>query len=363
MSDPVSARDAVASAFAEIEKKETSPAPDASPAPVDAEAPEADGAPGGHGDAEPLDGETPAQAAERARDEKGKFVKAGEKPEAKPTTEGQPEKAAAQQPNSLPPPPNWKGDGKIRWNKLPLPIQQELINDYKARQELEGKYSALDSILAPRRQMLAATYGDEANALKQLFALSDYAQKDPAGFLQFFARQRGIDISALTGQRASQVQDGPQAPQDDPRLASVMSELTGLKQQLTHFTQSQQDAQRQEAQRDIDAFFSDPKFPYAQDVRSDMAILIGNGRAKNLEDAYEQAKWLNPSVRERILAEQAQEQQRKQLEIANSAKRAAVSVSGAPGGTGGIPRPTPGVPTGETARDTVRRMFLNGAGA
>src|ERR1700749_123209 len=114
----VSARDAGKSAFAELEKgSDTTVAPSTADTPqVEAVKPVETTE-----KVETVPLETGKTAAERARDESGKFVKADIKTEPE-RVEAKVQAAPDATVQKLNPPPNWKGGGKIKWEKLPRDI-------------------------------------------------------------------------------------------------------------------------------------------------------------------------------------------------------------------------------------------------
>ena len=96
--------------------------------------------------------------------------------------------------------------------------------------------------------------------------------------------------------------------------------------------QGQQDQVSSYAQSELQKFTSDPAHIYYEDVKEDMALLLSQGRAQDLKDAYEKAFWMNPKVREAVQADQLRQAEAKRLNEAKqkaaNAKRASFDVSG-----------------------------------
>lgn len=295
----------------------------------------------------------------RARDETGKFVKQEAPPVAEDKqksaapetgTAAQPQAASVPAVAAIPAPTNWKGAGKIEWANLPKDIQQQISEDYanvsKTQAELQQFKSAIDD---GRAQVLAANYGSVSQGLQNLFALSDFASKNPTGFTLWFAQQRGIDLTQLVqGAGQGQQQQG-QADASHP----LMARISQLETQLQQFSQQQTQSQSSVLQSEIDRFASDPAHPYFNDVRPEMAALMNQGSAKTLGEAYEMAVWAKPNIRNSLL-----ETERKKAFEANAAKvvqasNAAVSITGSP--TGGK---TPPADEPETdLENLVRRNY------
>lgn len=267
-------------------------------------------------------------------------------------TPDQPEAQAVETASpSIDPPASWSADVKAKWAALPPDVQT-----YIAQREGEAHkaittagerakaYEALEAVIGPRRAALAAGYGNEAAALNELFGLSDFATQDPAGFVRWFAQQRGVDLSQIVGQPAAQP-----SPAADPSVAAIQQRLDGL----TNHIVTQQERQ---LLSEIDRFASakgddgQPLRPHFADVRADMGKLISAGLATTLDDAYAKAVRANDAVWSKVQAEQAATQTKAAAEKAErekaerakaaaSAKRAASvnvrttgSVSGSPAG-------------------------------
>lgn len=297
----------------------------------------------------------------RARDETGKFVKQEAPPAAEDKTKlAAPETGTAAQPQAAPSiaeiaaPTNWKGAGKIAWAALSKDVQQQISEDYaghtKTRAELQQFKSAIGD---DRAQLLAANYGSVSQGLQNLFALSDFASKNPTGFSLWFAQQRGIDLTQLVqGAGQGQQQQG-QADASHP----MMARISQLETQLQQFTQQQNQSHTSVLQSEIERFAADPSHPYFNDVRPAMAALMNSGEAKTLSEAYDAAVWAKPNIRTSLL-----EAERKKAFEANAAKvvqasNAAVSITGSPTGGKTPPADEPETDLEATIRKNVERAF------
>lgn len=334
--EPVSARDAVAAAYEQLEKG--APEVEAKAEPETEYTPE-----------DPV--ETEAQKAERLRNEKGQFAK----PEDKPKVEAAKE-AKAQV--DIPPPTNWKGDAKINWKRLPPAIRQEISNDYAERQQLEQRASQYDQILTPqRRQALTVAYGNEVQGLNQILATVEYSNQDPEGFLKWFAQNRRIDLTKFAAPQQQEQQ------YVDPALQQVTQELNGLKQTIAQQQQWYQQQQVSQLTQRVNAEWQEvmangEKYPYANDLWPTMLQLVERRMANGLADAYDKASRLDPNVWARIQEGERQSQLQKQAQKAVEKRSAAVSVAGAPGGIGNAQSAAPmvnGRP--ETVHETLRRTM------
>lgn len=164
-------------------------------------------------------------------------------------------------------------------------------------------------------------------------------------YLLQIAANYGIDLSGVT-QGAQQV---------DPYQQALNQRLQQQEQMLNQFLTTQQRQDAESANQSIQSFRKDHE--HLDDVRQVMADLIDKGLAKGLDDAYDQAIWLNPDIRAKVIAKQQSlaESKRKEAVAAtvNTAKSAAVQVKGAPSTGNSANRP----PSGRTRREIISKMM------
>ena len=125
----------------------------------------------------------------------------------------------------------------------------------------------------------------------------------------------GVDPRALAA-----AFNGGEPPQGQQPNDPFTQRLSGIEQTLQQLMGSQQQREaefaRQEnesVQSEIQRFASDPAHKYFENVRADMGILYQAGKATTLEDAYQQACWLNPKsaickIKEQFAKQQADTQ-------------------------------------------------------
>lgn len=265
-----------------------------------------------------------------------KEAPAGEKE----TDQGNDPKGEPAKEQPLTPPDRWSAERKATFTALPREAQQLLLDREgevdkaftQKTQELaeqRKQYEAVDQVLAPRRQALAQAYGNEATALSHLFQLSDYANSDPEGFVKWFCQQRGINLQGV-----QPAQSGDEYV--DPVTQQLQAQVKGITQTLDNFKQESQAARSEKIRNEIAEFEAEKDEsgaalrPYFNDVKSEMAKLMGSGAAQTLKHAYEMAIWSNSGVREKILTDRKTADENKRIE---SAKQAAAKAEKAKGVT------------------------------
>lgn len=273
-------------------------------------------------DGTPKQGETPAQTAERVRDERGRFA-AGEAvaktaADAEKQAEGIVDPNAQQQlkpegeqpaPKPLDAPRSWKPGAREHWGSLPPDVQQEVLrresevyrfaqNTAQARQV----YDTLGQLSQQYAPALAAEGVDIVTATQNLmgmvgrlrFGTPHERAQTIVGLIQSY----GVDVEALDaalvngmgGQNGQPVQGQPQQFMD-PRVDQLMGAITQAQNQRVEQV-------RQNAAQEVTTFGQGKDF--FEDVREDMADLLELAARRKIdmtmEQAYERACRMNPEI-------------------------------------------------------------------
>lgn len=220
---------------------------------------------------------------------------------------------------------------------LPAEMQQYVARTME-RVETDAvryrEYDALEQLIGPRRNPWAMQGMQPAQAVNQLFALSDFAGQNPPEFIQWFAGQHGIDLEALS----------QGVPEIDPHIQALQNQVGQLTTQLQGMTQGQQQHAHNQVVHEITAFGaevgSDGKLlrPYFDELGRDVLPFIQAIKAENpnmpnrdvLNAAYDRACWGNPTVRTKMQSAADAERLAGQRETAMRAQAAGSSVVGAP---------------------------------
>jgi hypothetical protein len=221
---------------------------------------------------------------------------------------------------------------------LPAETQANLARTMATVEEQAARYRGyeqLETVIGARRQAWAMNGMSEAQAVNQLLALSDFAGRDPAQFVQWFAGQHGIDLAGITA-------GGGEDEYIDPAVQELRQQVDYLTGTLTQMTQGQQAAQHQSLV-DFTAKFAtetgeggQPLRPYFAELGNGIVPFIAQVKAENpaashrdiLEQAYERACWATPQVREKLLAAKEASRLAEQRERAARAANAGSSVTG-----------------------------------
>lgn len=251
------------------------------------------------------------------------------------------------------------------FKSLPAETQVELARTMDGIAQSQQRFARLgevEQLIAPRLDAWALNGMTPASALNQLLALSDFAGRDPGGFIKYMAENNGVDLEELV------LGSEPV----DPTVAALQREIAELKNGQQSFTQQQQQAAHQAVVDNVIAFASEKDQsgklvrPYFEELSNDIMPVIAAVKAQNpnwshtqvLQKAYENACWVNEGVRGKMqAAAQAAaeaERLRQGAEKVERARSASASVpNGAPTGS---TTPPPG---SGSLRDTIRQSIAS----
>lgn len=351
-----------------VEKEETGPSIDETLSATLAEIRTRDEAPEETNDTP----ETTEPAADRTRDDKGKFAKQAAVVEPAPEPAAEP---VAYDVNR--PPSSWKAAAKAAYEKVDPTIRAEIhrreADFMKGQAQLLPDAEigrSIKQIASPYQAMIDAEGGSVQGALQDYLKTASVLRMgtpdQKRNAILGIARQFGVDIGQPAGEANLYQQAFPkQQPPYDPRVDQL----------LQHFqTQEQQRAAVEKRQADVsvDAWMNenDPKGsplrPYLENVIDSMQEKIPALRSAHpewthtqvLEDAYQRACREDPEVSEVLMSQRLAAEMEKRrgdnLQIVESAKRAA----GVPGSKRpGMPTTAPLGTMDQTIRDTYKELM------
>jgi hypothetical protein len=291
----------------------------------------------------------PGEAApqdSRLRDEVGKFAKKAEEG-ITPGPKSEPKQAREERA-----PQSWKPETRQHWQTLPPEVRGEIARREgefaRAMQETSEARRFSDAVMktiAPYEMFIKAENSNPIQAIDNLMStaarLRTGTAPEIAGLVSQLVSQFGVGrfgpgfIEALDQALVGQT------PQQDPREVQMRrqfeQEIAPVKQFMNQFQQMQQ-AQEQQLQHqagsEVGGFLANPKFEFAMDVKDDMADLIElahkRGREMSLEEAYDRATRAHPSIGKILSKRDQASAAQGRTQVAQRARSAAVSVSGAP---------------------------------
>lgn len=242
------------------------------------------------------DTETPQQAADRARDEKGRFV----------PKEGQPEAAAANpdpaaaKPQAQPdpndqPPARFSPDAKAAWATAPAPIKAEVT---RAVRELETGLKQYQDFVAPIRQYaeLAAQNGTSlANVFANYTRIEQGLRQNPAETVAEILQFAGITPHQYASHILGQAPDQARM-QADHHINALQNRINQLESQWGGFQQAQQTREQMEARNYIETFTKEHPRLAEPEFAKQCGQLMQARVAADLPAAYAMVERLNPAT-------------------------------------------------------------------
>lgn len=282
-------------------------------------------------------------AAQKARDEKGRFAKIGEGPREptpkvaekaaeKPVEQVKVEAPSAPTPTpevaqpKISPPRSLRVTAREAWQKLPREMQEDIA--VWDRETLKTKSEAAQAMqfreqyqqtIGPVEQVFRSRGVDPLQGMGSIVrdAIPLYvgSPQEKVSVIANAIKNFGIDIAMLDAALSGQAMPQSQQPAYDPGLVARQAQ-EAVRRELAQY---QQQAAQKTAAQQLEAFqATEPEF--FDDLKDDMARLLDSGFAKDYNDAYAKAQLLNPSV-SRVL------EQRKAAASSNGVQRAQAAAS------------------------------------
>lgn len=281
----------------------------------------------------------------RERDEHGRFKpKAGEAEIASVEVIANPDKPNDQAAEVLPDPyglaPQYAGPAiKGKWNDLPPEVREEIVKrDREVHQQFTrfdeernfGK--AIKTVVQPYEGLIRSLGAEPAQAIDYLLkgdaALRTGSPEQKRAMFMKLAQDYGVQIDGIA--------DAPQPQlQGDPRVENLQQQMDRLLREQNDASNRARESEQAEIASSIETFAADPAHAYFEQVKPEMAVLLQNGLAGDMQEAYDKAVWANPDTRAlHLAAERATEDRKRTTAVrdqTDKARRASPSVTGAPG--------------------------------
>ena len=174
---------------------------------------------------------------------------------------------------------------------------------FKAREERLSK----EGCCSPREYFEAAVH------------LDDEMEKNPQETIRLVAQRYGLDLPKV---------------EENSEVSALQQKLDHLEQRFEALDNFIASSRKNEASRLLKEFLEAkdekgfPKYRYLPKVLESLKNLLAQGAAPTLEAAYEMAVWADPSLREELIASQAEEMVKARAQEAQKAKKAAFAPKG-----------------------------------
>jgi hypothetical protein len=279
---------------------------------------------------------------EQPRDEQGRWTRAQQEHYEEQQRQQQEQQQTQEQELRLAPPPGWAPAAKAAYASLPPEVQTavaqreaEINNGFRKLQEYKG----LDEYAEMARESGTTL----REALDRYKAAEDNLDRDFAGGIAQLCQMYQVHPVQLaqTFLRAFGGQQPQGMPQGAPQGDLIARRLAGMEETVRTLISERERGEQEAINQSLEAFASENM--YFEDVRQDMALLIREGRANSLEQAYSMACRMHPEIGDLLIKEQAAPQIARQR--VDQARRASSGLrTGAPAGS----------PSGNSSSNSLR---------
>jgi hypothetical protein len=255
----------------------------------------------------------------------------------------------AQPVTTLKAPASFKPEARVEWDKVPPLLQMEIHR--RDRETTEAMRSSAESrrfhqefqqAMAPYEMLIRANNSTPLQAVDNLMRTAAALRTSPpmerAGLVATIIQEYGIDIQLLDNALSGNIRSAP--PKPDPYVQQQIQPLVEFVNQFKAQQQQVNQRTEQEAQTEIEEFFAnEEQFPYANDLRDEIADVLElsarRGVQMNLQDAYNRATMLHPTISKLVENRGVASQVAQQNAAAQKARNTAVSVRNAPAQSAG----------------------------
>ena len=267
------------------------------------------------------------------------------------TEQVEPEQVETEQVEARHAPQSWKKEMHEFWNGLDPAVQDYV--EQREEQMREGLEKDRDDanrgrdmrdIMSPYAEILKSQGINEGalvnNLMSAHYRLSTADDAGRVSLIRQLAQSYNVSL------------DGEQK-EVDPALKAMQDKVTHLE---NHYAQSQQHAQQvahDRVSQDVESFASDPAHEFFDEVSEQIVPLINAGY--DLEDAYQNAIWLNPVTRQKEIDRTAKDAETKALDAAKKETQKAQKAKAA-NVRGRDTSKASTEPTG-TMEDTMREVY------
>lgn len=234
------------------------------------------------------------------------------------------------------PPQQWAEEDKEVFRNLPKEGQDFLLRRHR---DMEADYTRktqevadVRKALEPIQQSLELNGISQGDYISRLRAADQYLAQSPKEAIQWLANNYGVNLSEV-GQSGESEDDEFK----DPYVQQLERKVQELEGKFQSREQQEQEQSQQQLVQQVNEFAQatdesgNTKHPHFEEVKTHMGALMQSGAANTLEEAYDQAVWARPDLREKLLEDQkrqaAQQEEQRRKEKAQKAKKASTPAS------------------------------------
>jgi hypothetical protein len=254
----------------------------------------------------------PPEAEGQPRDEHGRWTKAQqehyeaqqkEQASAAKTLEAGAKPPEEAQRVAMGPPPGWSPTSKAAFATLPDSIKADIA---KREDEINRGFAKLQDYkgLEQYSEMARAAGTNLAEAFERYKAAEDALESNFYTGMTALCEMYGVHPMQFAQAIAAQYQGQGQQPQQQAQAEPLIArQLRAIQEEVLTLKNERQQAEQEAINGQLQGFAADK--PYFENVRRDMGLLIREGRAQTLDEAYDKACWADPEIRALLIKEQS----------------------------------------------------------
>lgn len=201
------------------------------------------------------------------------------------------------------------------WRKYLIEREKQVERGFSEKNNRIESYKWADNAFNSRQERMAKLgFSKAQDYIEHMTAIDDALELNPAETIKALANAYGVNFGETTNSNTE-----------------VQRQIATMQQEMQSYRDFMASQQQQAVNNEFNAFINakdeagNPKHPHFEDVRADMLEIIKQGGAKNLEEAYDRAIWVNEAVRAKLIEESIQKQLNSKVEAAKVAKDAGFS--------------------------------------
>lgn len=230
-----------------------------------------------------------------------------------------------QTPSPILAPTSWSDEDKAVFSKLPPDAQNVIAKRESERDNflqqqsrqfnhMKQEYGAIDSQLTDIKHVMRENNLTAPQMIKEFVGLYKLSERDPVQYMNMFAQSKGLNLQQIASGKIDPTQIN---------LQTALSKISELENRINSSSEKEEQSANVYAQTEVEKFSANPENKYMDTVRDDMAMLLREEKAKDLQDAYDKACRMNPDIYAELekdkAAKSAKEQNKKALDAKKSA--------------------------------------------
>lgn len=232
----------------------------------------------------------------------------------------------------LTPPQSFKAEFAEEFASLPVEWRRFLIERDNEMQKDKGELSDalrqkqwIDDLLNQNRLRLRRLGVDDLQKwLEHLVRIDAAMDENPAAVLQEMAAIYGVKIPTDAAEAAGQAALMFQHKIDGLEKICAEVKMSLKRQQDVYWRAMWLNFAHETSDN------GEPKHPFFEEVKPEMQVLLDSGLAVDLEDAYQQAIWMKPETRRKMIVTEKEKVLSQKVEEAQKAKQAGFAPKGKP---------------------------------